>query len=93
MKHRITHETRDDSYQAILPLVGTIQMAVFEAVRASYEVGVTAEEASERAGCSLNSARSRLTELFNCSRVVVVDKRRNKAGNRMIAVYAVPRKP
>lgn len=92
MSHSITHDTREAGYQAILPFSGNIRENIFEAVRARY-AGLTAEEAQNEVGCSLNCARSRLTELFKCGRLAVVDKRFNKAGTRKIAVYAYPRKP
>lgn len=82
----ITRETRDESYQAVLPTVGNIQEAVFAAVKSS-RAGLTAEEVKDAAGCSLNSARSRLTELTDAGRLVVVGKRRNKADTRNVAVW------
>lgn len=86
---KVTHDTRESGYQAILPFVGNIQENCFEAVRA-HHAGLTAEEVQEAVGCSLNSARSRLTELFKASRLVVIGKRLNRAETRKIAVYAVP---
>ncbi len=87
---KILHETREEGLQAILPFQGNIQEACFETVRA-HRAGLTAEEVQEAVGCSLNSARSRLTELFKAARLVVVGKRANKLGTRQIAVYTVPK--
>lgn len=87
---RITHQTRDASFQAILPFVEGIKERVFEAVRRHHPAGLTAEDAAEEAKCSLNSARSRLTELFLVQRVVVIGKRANKLGTRKIAAWALP---
>lgn len=85
---QITRQTRDDSYQAVLPFVGNIQSAVFAAVQ-SNRLGLTAEEVQEAVGCKLNSARSRLTELTDAGRLVVIGKRPNKSGTRNIAVWVV----
>lgn len=84
---KILNETRESGYQAILPHVGNIQEACFDVVRA-HRAGLTAEEVHEAVGCSLNSARSRLTELFQASRLVVIGKRANRLGTRQIAVYS-----
>lgn len=89
---KITHDTREAGLQAILPHLGNIQEGVFEAVR-GHAAGLTAEEVQAVVGCSLNSARSRLTELFQASRLVVVGKRANRLGTRNIAVYALPLAP
>ncbi len=86
---KILHDTREAGLQAILPFQGNIQEACFEAVRA-HHAGLTAEEVQAAVGCSLNSARSRLTELFQASRLVVIGKRANGKGTRKIAVYAAP---
>lgn len=85
----ITHETRDESYQAILPFVGNIATRVYAAVKA-HPLGLTAEQVQAAVGCSLNCARSRLTEIYNAGGLVVIGKRRNAADTRNIAVYAVP---
>lgn len=89
MNNSITHSTREAGHQAILPFVGNIQEAVFEAVRGRH-AGLTAEEVAEAVGCGLNNARSRLTELSKAQRLVVLCKRPNKAETRRIAVYSVP---
>lgn len=85
--NKITEQTRDASYQAVLPFVGNIQERVFESVRAR-NAGLTAEEVQESVGCSLNSARSRLTELTQAGRLVVIGKRANKLGTRKIAIFS-----
>lgn len=82
----ITQETRNESYQAILPLVGNIAARVYAAVAASTD-GMTAEEVQRAVGCSLNSARSRLTELTQAGKLEAWNKRRNAANTRDIAVY------
>lgn len=89
MSNPITHDTREAGYQAILPFAGNIRENVFEAVRAHHG-GLTAEEAQAVVGCSLNCARSRLTELFNSGRLAVLAKRLNRAQTRRIAVYVLP---
>lgn len=92
MAEPITHETRRESYDAILPFAGTIREAIFQAVmgRQGPQWGLTAEDAQDAIGCSLNSARSRLTELFKQGRLVVSAKRKNRAKTRFIAVYSIP---
>lgn len=87
--NKITNDTREAGYQAILPFAGNIAEAVYEAVRL-HHAGLTAEECQEATGIGLNNVRSRLTELFKASRLVVISKRSNKAQTRKIAVYAVP---
>lgn len=82
-----THDTRDAGLQAIRPFVGNIQENVFEAVRL-YADGRTAEQVDAATGVGLNNARSRCTELFKAGRFVVIGKRPNAKGTRMIAVYA-----
>ena len=85
----ITQETRGESYDAVLPFVGNIAARVYAAVAAASD-GLTAEDVQRAVGCSLNSARSRLTELTQAGRLQAWNKRRNAANTRDIAVYYVP---
>lgn len=84
---KITRETREEGYQAALPFVASIRERVYGAVRANAD-GLTAEEVQAAVGCTLNSARSRLTELVKAGRLYVAGKRHNRAGTRAIAVFA-----
>ena len=90
MTNKITHATRADGQQAILPFLDNILERVYEAVKGA-TTGMTAEEVDAATGVGLNNARSRCTEHFNAGRFVVLSKRPNKAGNRQIAVYSIPR--
>ncbi len=85
----ITQETRRESYDAVLPFVGSVQARVYAAVKA-HPLGLTAEQVQAAVGCSLNCARSRLTEIYNAGGLIVVGKRQNFADTRNIAVYALP---
>lgn len=89
MPYPLTHQTRDASYQAVLPFAGSIAERVYAVLKEARD-GMTAEEVQAAVGCSLNSARSRLTELNLARRVAVVAKRRNAANTRDIAVFWVP---
>jgi hypothetical protein len=91
MTNKITRETRDEGQQAIMPFLDNILERVYEAVNGS-ESGMTAEEVDAATGVGLNNARSRCTEHLNSGRFVVIGKRSNKAGNRNIAVYSVPKR-
>lgn len=82
----ITHETRSDSYQAVIPFVGKIAERVYAAVATAPD-GLTAEDVQRAVGCSLNSARSRLTELTQAGKIEAWNKRPNSAKTRQIAVY------
>jgi hypothetical protein len=83
---RITQETREAGYQAMLPLSETIRLAVLAALRAHPE-GMTAEEVQSATGYSLNSCRSRLTEAKACGLVEVIGKRPSPRTGVSVAVW------
>lgn len=74
MTEPITHQTRRAAYQQVLPLANNRQEKAFEALR-EHPGGLTAGEVAEAAFLPLNSARSALTELLGCNRVMTMGKR------------------
>lgn len=83
----ITGETRRESYRANKERAFAIKVDVLEALKEEYPGCITAEEVSERAQCSLNSARSRLTELKIEGQARAATKVLNKRGDRNIAAW------
>mgnify|MGYP001612912653 FL=1 len=90
MTTTITRATRAAGYQTALPFIISTKEKVYEALRAVAPAGLTAEEVAERVGCPLNSARSRLNEIFTAMRVVVIGKRLSARSGVKIAVWALP---
>jgi hypothetical protein len=92
--NQITKETRDASYQRILPLAANRQEKAFEALR-TRPGGLTAGELAELTGMGLNSARSALTELLGNHRVTVLTKRictaEGTSKKTKVAVWILPR--
>jgi hypothetical protein len=84
--NQITHETRRDAYQAILPFAADIRSRVL-AVLANHPAGLMAEEVAMIVGCSLNCGRSRLTELKISGRVVAMSKRKSPTSGVNVAVF------
>ena len=84
---KITQQTRDAAYQAVLPLAQNREERAFEALRGRL-AGLTAGEVAEATGLPLNGARSALTYLLEGRRVVVLGKRDCTAPNTSKTVKA-----
>lgn len=82
----ITRETREEGRQFALPMAADIRGKIVELLSGNHAC-MTAEEVASAVGCSLNSARSRLTELKDAGRVEATGKRLNRAGTVRIAVW------
>jgi hypothetical protein len=92
--NKITEQTRDASYQRVLPLAANREERAYEALR-TRPGGLTAGEVSEYSGLPLNGARSALTALLHAQRVTVLTKRVCTAPmtskRTKVAVWTLPR--
>lgn len=92
--NKLTQQTRDASFQRILPLAANRQEKAFECL-CEHAGGLTAGEVAEYTGLPLNSARSALTELLNANRVTTLTKRLSThvgaQQKTKVAVWTLPR--
>lgn len=84
----ITHETRENGMQAVLPFVDNTREYIKEWLAAN-PAGLTARELHGKMGGSLNDIRSRLTELTDEGVLVVVGKRKCAVTGVTVAVWAL----
>ena len=70
----------------ILPELATIREAVLSALRAHSE-GLTAEEVQAITGYSLNSVRSRITELSSIAVLLPIGKRKSPRSGVSVSVW------
>jgi hypothetical protein len=82
----LTHETRRESYESMLPGVLNWRNQVLDAVR-SFPDGATAEEIARAVGKETYTTRPRITELMQKGMIMVVGKRRSPFTNKRIAVF------
>lgn len=93
MTEPLTHETRREAHEAVLPRKANRQARAYDALR-THPRGLTAGEVAEATGLPLNGARSALTELMGSMRVEVLTKRLSRhAGAQQkvkVAVWTLP---
>lgn len=87
-----SRQARADGLQVAAPFIEGTKERVYAFVT-STAGGVSAEDVAEAVGCTVHCARSRLTELFQASRISVVGKQINRAGKVRITAYGPRRIP
>lgn len=86
----ITAAAREDGFKVVLPFSDSLRESVCAAVQ-TFPHGSTAEEISGIVGCSLNCARSRLTELKLSGHVRAIGRWPNQKGDVRITVWEAVR--
>lgn len=95
MNH-IPREARADGLQSALPFIETTEGLVLQNIEQHALAGRTAEEVHEDLTgdghkVTLNSVRSRITELYNKGRITPAGKRKSERSGINITVWSIPR--
>lgn len=79
-------DTSQAAADAMKPDAGRLRQMVLSAITAAGANGLTADEAAERCGLSVLSARPRCTELFKLGKIRDAGVRRRNASGRSASV-------